>query len=380
MAEDHQALALSWVFGASASIKHSVVNLSDGYTDKICYLAANTAVIYDKRLRRQVFLQYAPPWLIMSSSRSLSGRRGGPPRPSGRVTYWSLFLLGVGRPADIGAVGTEAAGGAGAGAAGAGVEGAAGAWAGGAAAVKALTAALYSASGSPLSRTPAAVTLGGKLIMGVRPDVEATGPVTAVAFSAVLPDRLAHADAADTLNRFMVPDFVVATRSSRIISVQAWSPPRWPGPRRDGLVPAEMVPDLMRSAGFYPSEADVDHLANHMAYMAHGRDSEAMGQVSFADLLCLYINHRPLFNVTTADIAAAFQQLGVRGENGKLQREQLLALLGGTGEAMSGEELAAALAALTGAPTPEKAMPPAVTAAQFSADVLGFDTDAVEAA
>lgn len=41
-----------------------------------------------------------------------------------------------------------------------------------------------------------------------------------VAFSSVLPGRLAAADAADTLNRFMVPDFVVATRTSRIISVQ----------------------------------------------------------------------------------------------------------------------------------------------------------------
>lgn len=50
--------------------------------------------------------------------------------------------------------------------------------------------------------------------------VSPTGPVTSVAFSAVLPDRLAHADAADTLNRFMVPDFVVATRNSRIVSVQ----------------------------------------------------------------------------------------------------------------------------------------------------------------
>ena len=49
--------ALNWVFGSSASSKHSVVNLSDGYSDRICYLAANTAIIYDKRLRRQVFLQ-----------------------------------------------------------------------------------------------------------------------------------------------------------------------------------------------------------------------------------------------------------------------------------------------------------------------------------
>ncbi len=45
------------MFGASSTVSSSVVNLSDGYTDKICYLAANTAVIYDKRLRKQTFLQ-----------------------------------------------------------------------------------------------------------------------------------------------------------------------------------------------------------------------------------------------------------------------------------------------------------------------------------
>lgn len=53
---------LNWVFGTSTSIKHSVVNLSDGYSDKICYLAANTAVVYDKRLRRQAFLQVGDTW------------------------------------------------------------------------------------------------------------------------------------------------------------------------------------------------------------------------------------------------------------------------------------------------------------------------------
>lgn len=58
----------------------------------------------------------------------------------------------------------------------------------------------------------------------------------------------------------------------------------------------------------------------------------------------------------------------------KLSREQLLSLLQSTGEPMSGEELTAALAALTGAHTPEKSMPVSVAAEQFSADVLGFDT------
>lgn len=144
-----------------------------------------------------------------------------------------------------------------------------------------------------------------------------------------------------------------------------------------GTVPVEMVPDLMRAAGYYPSEADITNLLNHVQYMAHSRDVEALDAVSFADLLCLYVNHRPLFNVSHGDIVAAFKDLGARGDAGKLQREQLLSLLQAAGEPMSPEELAAALRALTGATVPEKAMPPMVNAQQLSGDVLGFDTEAV---
>lgn len=49
--------SLSWVFGASPHVKHGIVNLSDGFSERICYVAAHTAVIYDKRQRKQVFLQ-----------------------------------------------------------------------------------------------------------------------------------------------------------------------------------------------------------------------------------------------------------------------------------------------------------------------------------
>ncbi|GIL72955.1 hypothetical protein Vretimale_4604 [Volvox reticuliferus] len=149
-----------------------------------------------------------------------------------------------------------------------------------------------------------------------------------------------------------------------------------------GTVPVEIVPDLMRAAGFYPSEADIDHLLNHIQYMAHGRDMDSMPAVSFADLLCLYVNHRPLFNVTHADIVQAFRELEGSGSSGKpkLTREHLLTLLRTAGEQMGTDELAAALAALTGAPTPEKAMPSAVTAVQFSSDVLGFDLQEDDAA
>ena len=50
--------------------------------------------------------------------------------------------------------------------------------------------------------------------------------------------------------------------------------------------------------------------------MAHSRDVEALDSVTFADLLCLYVNHRPLFNVSHGDIVTAFKDLGARGDAG----------------------------------------------------------------
>lgn len=47
------------------------------------------------------------------------------------------------------------------------------------------------------------------------------GPITSLSFSTALPDRAAHAELADTLNRFIVPDFVVATAESRLVAVSA---------------------------------------------------------------------------------------------------------------------------------------------------------------
>lgn len=53
----HCTQSLSWVFGTSGKVPGSVVNLSDGLCERICYLAAHTGIIYDKKTRKQTFLQ-----------------------------------------------------------------------------------------------------------------------------------------------------------------------------------------------------------------------------------------------------------------------------------------------------------------------------------
>eukprot|EP00201_Polytomella_parva_P001508 CAMPEP_0175075524 /NCGR_PEP_ID=MMETSP0052_2-20121109/22066_1 /TAXON_ID=51329 ORGANISM="Polytomella parva, Strain SAG 63-3" /NCGR_SAMPLE_ID=MMETSP0052_2 /ASSEMBLY_ACC=CAM_ASM_000194 /LENGTH=810 /DNA_ID=CAMNT_0016344255 /DNA_START=338 /DNA_END=2773 /DNA_ORIENTATION=+ len=141
-----------------------------------------------------------------------------------------------------------------------------------------------------------------------------------------------------------------------------------------GMVPLVMVPDLMRAAGFYPSEADIQNLLNHVTYMAQQRDVDKPEEVSFNDLLCLYVNHRPLNNVTIDDITAAFKAINARGNPLRIENERLKDMLLTGGEAMGVEELAAALKALTGAETLNKVVSnTAVNVNQFSEDILGFE-------
>ncbi|MEW5317091.1 MAG: hypothetical protein WDW38_008421 [Sanguina aurantia] len=123
-----------------------------------------------------------------------------------------------------------------------------------------------------------------------------------------------------------------------------------------GTAPVSMLPDLMRAAGYYPSNA-----------------GERADTISFEDMLTLFINHRPLAAVTQASISDAFDRLGANAE-GKLSRDQLCQMLTHSGEEMTTEELKAALIILTGADSVRHALPGQVNSKSFASDVLGFDT------
>lgn len=140
-----------------------------------------------------------------------------------------------------------------------------------------------------------------------------------------------------------------------------------------GQVAVSMVPDLMRAAGCYPSEDDISVLMNHITYLAQCRDLDSLEEISFEDLLMLYINHRPLNDVSQEEISAAFSVLS---GNGRLNREQLLNTLQEAGERMGVEELQEVLRVLTGAGRMAEAMPGSVDADVFSSDVLGFEAAA----
>ncbi|WIA32991.1 hypothetical protein OEZ86_006150 [Tetradesmus obliquus] len=201
-----------------------------------------------------------------------------------------------------------------------------------------------------------------------------------------------------------------------------------------GRVPVSLLPDLMRAAGYYPSNADIDSLMAHVAFLAamvpddeaaissSGGKPEAQsgsvaataaaaaagsqagsrtgsasssrlkqadaaaGQVQqqqdvqkswqvavpdgidFDTFLCLYVNHRPVAEVSLQQIEQAFTTLGAGTAAGVLSSHRLLELLQQGGEAMSQEELLQALQILTGAVQPEDTLPEYVDARTFTSE------------
>ncbi len=133
-----------------------------------------------------------------------------------------------------------------------------------------------------------------------------------------------------------------------------------------------MVPDLMRAVGYYPSNAEISELMQNITFIAQSMDKEELTHIDFTTFLQLYINFRPLFDVSGDDLAAAFKALGAPA-HGRLQREALLSQLQQYGEIMTADEVVGTLSALTGADRVADAMPHALDAGTFAADVLGFE-------
>eukprot|EP00775_Hariotina_reticulata_P011389 gene11389-11537_t len=188
----------------------------------------------------------------------------------------------------------------------------------------------------------------------------------------------------------------------------------------NGNVPISALPALMRAAGYYPSNSDIDNLLAHVKFLAGlspdtsmestltsisgainssngtyssagadtgsrpgspgagpkqhvqqaGKNWELDGvadTVDFETFLCLYVNHRPLAEVAQEQLREVFATLGASSST-----EQLLDLLQQGGEAMSPAEMQHVFQVLTGAGKPTDALPDAVDAGWFMSEVLGF--------
>jgi len=141
-----------------------------------------------------------------------------------------------------------------------------------------------------------------------------------------------------------------------------------------GVVVASDVPDMLCAMGYYPSEAEVqDLLAECQAEDMNASADVEGSSVTFAKMMLLLANHRPLKGVDRADIEAAFRTLGADSETGTLSKSQLVEALISYGEYMSEDELNGCLGALYGAGASADALPEEIDARYFAEGVLGFE-------
>jgi Ca2+-binding EF-hand superfamily protein len=173
------------------------------------------------------------------------------------------------------------------------------------------------------------------------------------------------------------------------------------------------IPNLMRALGFYPSQKQIARMTGEVqlnstsalrgggggggggggrssrtsptsaaaAAVAAGGgggddddddDDSKAKDIGLHEFVRLYINHRPVFGVSNADIEAAFETLGARSEDGgKLAWAELKYRLQHEGEAISDAELKAIMGALRGGDEP----PARMNADTFASEVLGFAGD-----
>lgn len=159
-------------------------------------------------------------------------------------------------------------------------------------------------------------------------------------------------------------------------------------------VPLAQVPYIMRALGFYPTEQEVDDMINELKFSNYVTTGKYVTEIDLGEFIKLYVNHRPAFGISPFDLHEAFSKLGTPSDEGfALDRDNLLSLLQNKGEHMTEAEMAEVMSTLlgigelggsaeTGTYSASDAgeflrahLPENITADNFAAQVLGFQTE-----
>ncbi len=115
-----------------------------------------------------------------------------------------------------------------------------------------------------------------------------------------------------------------------------------------GHIPTAEALNVMRALGYYPSEQEVADIRAEVLFQHYGRVDPLRLQVDLEMLIRLYVNHRPVTGVTKAQLAAAFESLGL-SPGAEMDRDFLIHSLTTLGEKMDIAELAEIVETLLGA-------------------------------
>ena len=94
-----------------------------------------------------------------------------------------------------------------------------------------------------------------------------------------------------------------------------------------GRVPFEQTADLLRAAGYYPSESQAAEIVEELRYEQHYATGELEPSLTFDAMIRALVNHRPVVGLGPEDVTDAFGKLGAGPTTGLLTHKELLAQL-----------------------------------------------------
>ncbi|KAK2837217.1 hypothetical protein Q5P01_014429 [Channa striata] len=159
-------------------------------------------------------------------------------------------------------------------------------------------------------------------------------------------------------------------------------------------IPLSEVPSLMRALGYFPTEQEIENIENEVKFSKYAESGKCVTDIDLEEFIKLYVNHRPVFGISSNELLQAFNVLG--NDNPVLQRHELLELVQARGEHMTEEEVAECFTALLGLNEEEEeegaiggeqsepeeeyslacAIPDEISMETFTSDILGFPSSA----
>ena len=159
----------------------------------------------------------------------------------------------------------------------------------------------------------------------------------------------------------------------------------------DGKIPATAVPNLMRALGYYPTVLEAKNMINEVYYSNRGVSEEAEHSLGLDTFVKLFINHRPVYGLTTKLIKDKLEVLKrtkepTEGQKGGqalpggpqvplYTKEQFIEDLTSRGNAFSLEQLKEYLNILFDDGEPKDVLPETITAEFLIEKLLGMEDD-----
>ena len=115
-------------------------------------------------------------------------------------------------------------------------------------------------------------------------------------------------------------------------------------------IPLSQVPFVMRALGYYPTEQEVDDMINEMKYSEYVDTGKYVEDIELGEFIKLYVNHRPVFGLSSKELTDSFSTLGRQTKQGTvfIQRDALISVLQKKGEHMTEGELSELMSTLLG--------------------------------